>query len=73
MAKYTIDCGRLYDPSTDKNTTLYPCESWARWEIERRDGLKYYACGSHINIVLSGLVGSKRAQLVIRDMRHDDD
>lgn len=69
--RYTIDCGRLYDPSTDTNTTLYPCESWARWEVEGRDGLKHYACGSHINKVLADMVGSKRAQLVVKDMRED--
>ncbi len=71
MNKYTIECGRRYDPSTDTSNDLYPCDSWARWEIEPRDGLKYYACGAHINKVLADLVGNKRAQLAIKDMRED--
>ncbi len=71
MIKYTIPCGRLYDPDTDTSNDVFPCDSWARWDIEARNGLHYYACGSHINTVLADMVGNRRAQLVVKDMREE--
>ena len=67
--KYTIPCGRLYDPGTDTANDLFPCDYWARWEIVGRDGLYHYACGSHINKVLSDLVQDRRRDLTVRDLR----
>lgn len=67
--RWSVPCGRMYDPSVDDSFDLFPCESWARWEIVARDGLVHYACGSHINKVLSDLVQDRRADLAVRDLR----
>lgn len=68
--RYTIQCGRLYDPTTDSAHDTFPCEGFARWEVIGRDGLIHYACGSHINKVLSDIVGTRRVDLSVKDLRH---
>lgn len=62
-------CGRMYDPSTDTTTFEYPCENPARWDIVPVDGIHRYACGIHINTVLSDLVSRRMADMTIKDLR----
>jgi len=66
---FTIPCGRLYDPEHDMRDNLFPCTMWATWEFVGRDGLKRYACGQHINTVLHDIVGDKRVDLTVKELR----
>jgi hypothetical protein len=66
---FTDVCGRLYDPRTDSSTTDYPCDNPARWDIVPVDGIHRYACGWHINTVLSDLVSRQMTDVSIKDLR----
>ena len=67
--KYSIPCGHMYDPRTDKSHTFYLCDNWARWELTPRDGIRRDGCSSHINKVLNDLVvDGKRIDITVMDM-----
>lgn len=62
-------CGRVYDPSTDTTSTTFTCERPSRWDIVPVDGIHRYACGLHINTVLSDLIGRQMTDMTIKDLR----
>lgn len=59
----------MYDPSTDTTVLEYACDNQAKWDIVPVDGIHRYACGYHINTVLSDLVGNRMTDLTIKDLR----
>lgn len=67
--QWQIPCGRMYDPIVELTDDLFPCESWAHWELIGRDGLIRYACGSHLNQVMEELIGDTRADITVKDLR----
>lgn len=62
-------CGRLYDPSTDTVSVLYPCGFPAVWDIVPRDGLHRYACGVHIGRTLSDVTTRSYTDLSVKNLR----